>query len=284
MVDKYSKKDYNNNIVVATPLTEVPIGDSFFDKSYLSPLEHISLLQSRGLIINLKEKEDLIRLIEKVGYYSFSRYFKHFYQKNSKTFQENTSAIQIIQAFEENEVLRYLLVPALLSLEARLSTLIVETMVQQSSDIYWHLHKDFETITLSPPLSSLRNNPSWELISKQDFGTLCKILQRIPYRSKKKILRTFHISKPFRPEQIYDIFNGLRFLRNQCVHKEKLLGEGFKTAPPPFIEGSKPHHLSNLVHWIIFLSLSIDENNTLKDEIEEIRTRVKKTLPKTLHF
>ncbi|MDX2086174.1 MAG: Abi family protein [Candidatus Melainabacteria bacterium] len=311
-VDIVKSNDHNAIIEVTTPLEEVPHGDSFFG-NFLSDSQHVVLLKERGLDFkNSYEEDRFLRLLNTVGYYKLSQYFKHFYTSpKTKIFVAGTSSKQILTAHRQNERLRSLFIDSLLKIESRMKTLITEKMIQEKNDIYWCFLPEFAELEL--PKKALAKNqnglytaqstqiffehypshthdrlPAWVVMQSQSFGTLCQLLrhQAMPKRLLKKSIASEWMPERVNYTSVYKVFDAMRHLRNLSVHHGKLLGESIRIAPPPWngLDSKMVHRLDNFLFWIEQLLKPVTPRDSFSKEMKEIIDIVNRDCPETMHI
>jgi len=312
--------DNNANIEVATPLsdsvTDVPHGDSFSFTDFLTLEHHVELLKQRGLTFkNIHEELRFQKLINTVGYYRLSQYFKHFYTTyHSKQFITDIKAKQIITAYKQNERLRILLIDALLKLESKLRTLLTEELILATRDVYWCYEPSFAAMELVSKATRTRTDrkthqesyteqstrlffehypkhkriPAWVAMQSQEFGTLCQLLKHrsFPKRILKSMVGQFALPKEQNYNSLYPIFDALRHLRNLCVHHEKLIGEQLRIAPPLWngLHPNLAHSLPNFLFWIERLLQSVTVRDSFANELREIIQIVNRDCPQSMHI
>jgi abortive infection bacteriophage resistance protein len=274
-------------------------------KNIIGIEQHLELLEDRGLTFKGDHNKDSFRrLILSVGYYKISQYFKHFYTNRKDKIFSDIHSDSIKKAYSQNERLRRILVSALLQIENFLSTLIVESMNHREGFAYWHYSEQYQDLNLLAPCFQRNSKgaflnqpvahfkadypshtllPSWVVLPCHDFGTLCQLIPLLPSQARKEIARKLQLPRKYRSEQIYDVFNGLRYLRNQCVHNKKLLGESIKTAPPLFEGQLDANHLNNCLAWILYFSFSMNGKSSTYNELQEIE-KVCLDLPEKLQI
>jgi abortive infection bacteriophage resistance protein len=303
-IDKLTDSSNNKVIAVATPLLEVHQGGSFCFNDFLTPQQHVLLLKERGLLFrDIYEEDRFIKLIQSVGYYPLSQYFKHFYQPNSKLFKPNTQAKSIITTYRQNERLRLLLIASLLKLETKFRTLLTEQMIATTTDIYWCYNSAFENLGLITTATRKQQGnyteqatrlfvqqypehtqlPAWVVMQPQNFGTLCELLKhsKTPRKIWLPIIKELNFPKKYTPKTLYPVFNALRYLRNICVHQGKLLGENLRISPPLWIDipAQDAQKISNTIAWVQHLLQSVTERGSFNTELREIQKTLQQFCP-----
>jgi abortive infection bacteriophage resistance protein len=273
--------------------------------------EHLLLLKQRGLTFkNDYEEERFVRLLDTIGYYKLSQYFKHFYTGScTKQFTEGTTGKHIITAYKQNERLRSVLIDALLKLECKLRTLLTEAMIASTQTHYWCYGSEFKALKLVEA-ATRRNSkglyhaqstqlfntqypshtqlPAWVIMQAQDFGTLCQLLKHKHCEPKvrKRIAKSLALPFPHKYTALYNIFDALRYLRNKCVHHEKLLGEGLRVAPPLWVgvPSERTHYLDNALFWVEHLLKSVTVRASFSQQLGAIVDTVNSQCPEALHL
>ena len=285
---------------------------------------HISLLSDRGLAFSTKEETMLCHAIESIGYYQLSTYLKHFYgfPKENKVFRQDAQVTDILKSYETNEVLRQILFKALLKIEDHLKTFLIETFISEFQDAYWCKYQTFaflnltakalETIDLKQkkskkiayryqatrlffyhyPTHDCTVLPAWVVLQCQDFGTL-SLLLRFPKNKThhkqvkavlQKLAQKINLPRSLSLNELYDVYNGLRYLRNEVVHGGKLLGECPHISPPVYDTHAEQRTLTNTLKWVLHLIQIIEPNGDFEEKLNQLRNEVCATLPKDLHF
>lgn len=126
-----------------------------FEKKATPPSLLIPLLQNRGLII--ESSSDATETLTKIGYYRFSGYAYPFLaDKKAHRFLTGTSFNQIINHYNFDRELRFLLGEALHHIEVTVRTLISDTMSVSVSP-HWFLDK---SVFQSAYLKKKQPNPN----------------------------------------------------------------------------------------------------------------------------
>jgi abortive infection bacteriophage resistance protein len=294
----------------------VPYNDFFVFTDFFTTEQHIQLLKDRGLLFRtIYEEESFKRLVNAVGYYRVSQYFKHFYKKETpKTFLSGTKAKQIIAAYKQNERLRALLIEALIKIEGKLNTLLTEHMITLSKDIYWCYQPHFQHFKLVEAATESRVNqktgkpayahqatrlflehypehsqlPAWVVMQCQSFGTLCVLLKQegVPNDVTKIMTKKWTLPQKYSYKSFYPALNALRYLRNLCVHNEKLLGEFLRIAPPLWqgINEKEANYLPNFLCWVTHLLQGVTERKSFSKELNEIIKATQENCPLSLQL
>ena len=266
-----------------------------YNKPYKSSQDLVSLLQTRGLIINNKSRAE--NYLRHIGYYRLSAYMcphlehpkeKHIYKKN-KTFQN------ILDLYKFNKKLRLLIFNEIEKIEIAVRSSIVNNACEFFNDPYWMTNSSYFISpsrfksTLSIVTRELTNSkedfilhfktkysnqypPAWILAEILPLGVITSIYCNIKdKRVKKEVAREFYLKvKPF--ESWMSI---ITLTRNLCCHHARVWNKQNTMLP------MEPKHITR--PWI---SLSTDKlrvyydlciikwfldcvspNNTLKDKI-----------------
>ncbi|MFM7468227.1 MAG: Abi family protein [Vampirovibrionales bacterium] len=265
-----------------------------------------------------KEKEDesqFLAIINTIGYYKFSQYFRHFYDisGNTKCFKEGTQGRDIIEAYQRNEELRQILIVMLLKIESRLKTQLIEVLIQERKDIYWCYHSDYSDLNLIDKATEKSGKskskseykaqstklffqqypnhtklPAWVVLQSHEFGTLCYLMKHSKFSNQAliAIVKKFALPKSFKAYKLIDVFNALRHLRNLCVHHEKILGESIRVKPPLWkdLPTNTDSKIDNFIHWITCLLFSMMHKNTYESELLSIIEKIQATCPKSMQI
>lgn len=311
-LDNVSETCNNDSIVATSPLafSNVSQGGSCFLPPFCDRSSHIQTLKSRGLIIPNEAVIKLEQCLLLVGYYTFSNYLKHFYSvpKFQKTFKKNTNVNSILLLYQQNESLRFLLFKVLLKIETHLKAMLSEQILTVYQDAYWCYRKEFKSLKLVAraleqtkageykelttklfytAYPNHKDIPAWAVIPCQDLGTLCQIIYVLNKKSPnkpvaKKIL--IKITEQVSVKNLYDVYNGLRYLRNIVVHGGKILGETHRICPPVYNNPQEQRTLTNTLKWVVHLMHIIEPNGDFEENLNQLRNEVCATLPKDLHF
>ena len=108
-----------------------------FGKDYKTPRELVTLLKSRGLIINDRQKAQLY--LESIGYYRLSAYM-HPLLKTPKTlhqYKEGATFSKVVMLYRIEKKLRLLLFNEIEKIEIAVREAVMNMTAEQTGDIYW---------------------------------------------------------------------------------------------------------------------------------------------------
>jgi abortive infection bacteriophage resistance protein len=175
-------------------------------------------------------------------------------------------------------------------------------MIHLTQDPYWHLNKKYGQLSLvhqhfnkehavihfKQEYPDHLSVPSWVALRVQTFGTICKLLKTLSLKEQKAIAISLSLHIGVSYKQLYNVFNALRYLRNECTHNGKIIGRRYKIKPPihPAFRhsGIDESSLTNMLFWIEEFMPLISTRQSFKNELEEIRTAVTETCPASMHF
>lgn len=167
-----------------------------YDKLSLTFEKQIDLLQSRGLII--KDKDKACKFLSQINYYRFTAYCLQFEEKRDK-FKSGTSFEQILQLYEFDRSLRFLIDEALEVIEIAVRTATAyhlshkygPFMHEDVKNFYskfdyneWieNVHKEAErsrekfVLHYKDAYDGFPSLPLWMVVEIMSFGSLSKLV------------------------------------------------------------------------------------------------------------
>ena len=267
------------------------------DKRYLTIDEQISLLESKGLIID--SKKNAIKYLNEIGYYKLINGYREPFLYNlngEKRFVDDTSIQNLYDLYTFDHKLRVLFFNFISDCEIviknRMSELISRKyginhkIYLQSSNFKQdgNVQTKFEDLKLSIckeiSKQKLKNNclnwysknykyyPFWVLNTVLSFGTISKIYSRMIQADQYEISSYFNLKS--------DVFESfllnLTLFRNVCAHNERFYN--FRTRnkiKKRDIEGSLAV-CENLGNFFQYITRDSGESKSLEEEIRHARS------------
>ncbi len=254
---------------------------------------------------------------------TYLKHFYDFPKRN-KVFRQDTQVKDILKLYEMNEALRQILFKALFKIENHLKTFLIEAFISEFQDAYWCDYKTFASLNLTTKALALEKNklkknkpeeeaykyqatrlffyhypdhaqtalPAWVVLQCQEFGTLSLLLKIPKNKTHKKqvkavlqkLAQKINLPRSLSINELYDVYNGLRYLRNEVVHGGKLLGETLHINAPAYETYQSFHTLTNTLKWVAHLMHIIEPQDDFEERLNALRNDVCATLPKDLHF
>lgn len=216
---------------------------NLYTKAPFTTKEIISKLQKKGLLIsNLQGAEQFLL---HVSYYRFSSYLINFQDlKNNKTFLHNTDFNDVMQLYDFDCKLRFLLLGAIEKIEISVRTCLINTYsLSHGTNWYENLNlfenpsKHQELLVRIDELlkknanekfikhyntnyDSSKRPPSWMVFETFTLGTLSNLFSLIKTdNTKKQVAWIFKIKAPFILESW---LHTLTYIRNIVAHHNRL--------------------------------------------------------------
>jgi abortive infection bacteriophage resistance protein len=243
----------------ATPLNDAHHGGFFimgnqkkYSKSFKTSSGLISLLESRGLIIN--DKEFAEHILKTIGYYRLSGYFKPFYQNNHNEhiFNPNIKFEAIWHTYVFDRKLRIHTLDAIERLEVVLRASISNILTEKYG-INWYLRSEpFKASWVNASRNSTQSQadrlkkevnmicqnrkeeyikhfyskydnpkypPGWMMVEAFSFGICTNIYDYLKSDYQHQVAKIFG---DYHPQIIKSVFNHIRYVRNICAHHGRL--------------------------------------------------------------
>ena len=266
-----------------------------YNKPFKSPQDLVSLLQTRGLIINNKSRAE--NYLRHIGYYRLSAYMFPVlkFPKDKHLFKDNITFQNVLELYKFDKKLRLLIFNEIEKIEIAARSAIVNIGSQMFNDQYWMTDSRYfisprrfqkTLLIIKKELSKSKEDfilhfktkysdsypPAWILAEILPLGVLTSIYCNIGNLTvKKKIAKEFDLQiKPF--ESWMSI---ITLTRNSCCHHSRVWNKQNTMQPmvPKYI--TKPwiklptdklriYFDICIIKW--FLDC-ISPNNTLKDKI-----------------
>lgn len=230
-----------------------------FEKPPLSIFEQISLLKSRGLVIN--NPKQCKTALAHIGYYRLSGYMLPFYvfPTENHVFKRGTKFEEIIEHYEFDRQLRILCINAIEKIEVSFRANVSNYMSLYDKNSHWyeneHYFKDIKYH--SKLLNELRNDlgkptdkflrkpkekfidhyhskysypelpPSWMIFETLSFGEISFLFKNLLDCHKKQIASSFDQDDKILSSWIHS----LCFLRNLCAHHSRVWNRDMSISP-----------------------------------------------------
>lgn len=261
--------------------------------------EQIVLLESRGMIIDDKEKAKEILL--DIGYYRLGFYWFHFektypsIKNRNHILKSNTKFCDVISLYYFDCTLRNILSKYLNRIEVNFRTFIIYTVSNQYQNTRWFAEKqiiDSKFLNYLPNCyNSIRKNmaikrhhnkypddiyaPAWKTLEYMTLGDIIML-----YWSLKDNLLKEEISKHYNITNInvfYNYLNTIRTVRNLCAHGHNIydlnLQKSLQIGPIVNISNERRH---NIVGCLLVISYFLKEISYNRDK--ELRNEITKLL------
>ncbi|MBU0457823.1 Abi family protein [Patescibacteria group bacterium] len=222
-----------------------------YSKPPLSIDDQLSLLQSRGVIV---EQEEYARnFLRHVGYYHLSAYCKH-YQNHDDVFIEGTTFEQIKDTYTFDRRLILLCFDAIERIEISLRAQMTNELAM-SHGVLWYLEEDLygnqqkllrsqedfkEEIDKTKSREGFLKEfyrkyttenwpPSWIMMEILSFGKTVRCLGNLKRNHQNRISAAYQINNIV----LLSWLRGLVDIRNICAHHERLWNREIKPAEQP---------------------------------------------------
>ncbi len=275
------------------------MGTVSFTKTYLTPVQHIALLKSRGL--SIADEKLAENYLTNVGYYRLSAYFypllalpkeNHIY-KTSATFDK------VVAMYTFDSRLRSLLFTKIEKIEVAIRSTLGGFVAEQTGDIFWLTDAaNYQSLdrydTLMSVISKEYNGsredfiehfkntysepfpPAWMLLEILPFGNMAHIYMNLADPAvKKKIARHFGLQPPVFTSWLL-VLSGLR---NLCCHHSRVWNKLLPIRPAeprrvvhPWIDPAKTN--SQRIYFrcsmIAYLLRTIAPDSNFKAELKAL--------------
>jgi abortive infection bacteriophage resistance protein len=218
-----------------------------YNKARLSYEQQIQKLEEKNL--NFRDKVKAKYHLQHIGYYRLSGYWFHRKENNSNKFEDKNYFEDFVEAYLEDEKLKFLLMACLLKLEISLranmayvfssllgsyflydkdyfnsyfksDTKIIESLTKSKETFAEHAVKNYE----------LRSIPPWIYLETSTFGNLYNLYKNLKSKPKtSKIINVIQAKKQV--ALIYGVqknslfesaLHSLYVVRNACAHHSRL--------------------------------------------------------------
>jgi abortive infection bacteriophage resistance protein len=220
-----------------------------FKKPALTISEQIDLLETRGLIINNREKAT--HYLQYIGYYRFSGYLHPFKQADGR-YTKNTTFERVLDLYIFDRKLRMLTFDAIERIEVACRNIITASMSENHGAFWFNKSKLFEPKNngyretqniIKKTLEKQSKNvfirhyynkydrpslpPSWMLFETLSMGAVSKILTFLIVEERKKIAKMASIQE----WDLVSWMQALTYTRNLCAHHSRLWNRTFTVKP-----------------------------------------------------
>jgi abortive infection bacteriophage resistance protein len=227
-------------------------GKEQFGKPALSVDRQISLLTSRGLIIEDEAKAK--HYLSFIGYYRLSGYCLHFQNGGNGEirhhFKSGTTFDSVLDLYIFDRKLRLMLIDIIERIEVAIRECISNTL-SNHYDGHWFLNSDhFKSIPDHEKLlqylrKEVKNSkelfikhyhqkycspelpPSWMTFEILSLGTLSRIFKALNQENKKEVSKIFNLDSKI----IESWLHSITYLRNLCAHHNRVWDRSFTIKP-----------------------------------------------------
>jgi abortive infection bacteriophage resistance protein len=278
-----------------------------YNKTPLSFQEQISLLKSRGLIIDDDAKA--ISYLQEISYYRLSAYFLP-YQASKDTFENKINFEQIIKTYSFDRELRLLVFDCIERIEVSIRTQFIYQMAVFHNDSHWqdnqnhfitpyynkignlvNPYADFQTIiskakTARTPETYIKhyitnytkpaNPPSWMCFELLTIGELSHIYRGLKNNADKKRIADFF---DVHPTVFTSWLHTLTYVRNICAHHSRLWNRDLAIEPEKLLKPkgkwiAKPFENNKRVFYFLcvlrYMLLRANPGNSMKQKVENL--------------
>lgn len=266
-----------------------------YNKPPLDFPAQIALLKQRGMVFT--DEDIALESLHSISYFRLANYWKHFEQKETRYFKENSKFESVLGLYSFDQELRNIIFSSIQNIEIAFRTR-VSHFLSMKYGAFWFLdssiiknqqihlmcieklkeemersHEEFiqeHNIKYDEPIFP----PSWKIIEVASFGTLSKLYSNITEAYiKKEIARSFQL-----PSYLF-LENWMKcatVLRNCCAHHARLWNRRFSVIPkyPAILPGQwiktplqRPEKLYGQLCCLVYLEQSINPNSNLRDRI-----------------
>lgn len=222
-----------------------------FGKEYKTSQELVSLLESRGLLINDKQKAQ--RYLENIGYYRLSAYMHPLLKtpKSLHQYKSDASFEKVMMLYRFDKKLRLLLFNEIEKIEIAVREAVMNMTAERTGDIYWltnasHFHnqnifsnsmamlsKEYEHST-EDFIGHFKRTytepfpPAWILGELLPMGSVNMYYRNLKDKTlKKQIAKRFYLHAPVFESWL----SVLTLTRNSCCHHARVWNKVNKIIP-----------------------------------------------------
>lgn len=269
-----------------------------YNKEPISISDQISLLKSRGLIVD--DEDAAKKTLSVISYFRFANYLRPFEaDKTSHKFKVGKLFDDAVSLYYFDKDLRSIIFNAIQTVEIALRTRVVQYFSMKHGPFWFMdtgLFKDKKVHddcikTIQSELSRTNEDfikthfakydfpempPAWKTLEVVSFGTLGKLYSNFKDNAvKKEVARSFNVPQH---EYLESWIAGLAALRNCCAHHARVWNRVYPIKPKlPSAKKMRSEWIdvSNVAHNRLFAILCcllywvnhIKTNNTVKTEI-----------------
>lgn len=288
------------------------MGKLKYNKPATSVNDQISLLESRGMVFS--DKLYATKFLSNINYYRLSGYWIPFeLSRNPHSFQPGTTFESVINLYEFDKMLRFILFEGISKFEVSFRTQFAHQMgLDHGSHSYLdpHLCNNFSDWISN--MSKVQNEkkrstekfikhfdnvyeesfpPIWVVCEIFSMGTLsCWYKNLIPGTTKDKIAQHYNIDNHLLESWIHT----LSVIRNHCAHQSRIILKPITVNPKKPLSSSisisnlwdtkRQSSLYNIILVLRYLSLQIDTDSGWKDELFAFLNKNKEMIKTFLHF
>lgn len=292
----------------AKPLNNAQIGRSFFyipfmkqhfSKSCLTPQQHITLLNSRGLSISDKHKA--ISYLTNIGYFRLSAYFYPLleFPKENHRYKTGATFKSVMDMYRFDRKLRLLIFNEIEKIEVAIRSCITNYASLNFGNLFWLTDENyfnneakFQT-TLAVIDKEIQNSkedfishfsetyledypPAWMITEIIPFGSLTHIYMNLKDKGlKKKIAQHFGLQAPVFASWLI-VLGGLR---NICCHHARMWNRELPISPTEprqmkfgWIDSSRTdkRRMYYRICMIRYFLFTVSPNNTFRDKLKAL--------------
>lgn len=262
-------------------------------KTHISLAEQVSLLESRGLIIDNRSKVE--QALSNINYYRLSGYLHDFKDKNTDTYKENLSWDRLKSIYDFDRKLTRVLMFALEDIEETLKTrlsymitshfpqdplIYLKPTIYRDYDQYIsfldHFYREKENNQNLPFIKHHKNEydgflPMWVAVEILTMGNLNAIYKNLDGKYQKELAKKYKTG----PNQLKNWIENLTYTRNHLAHYMRIYNFNFGRSPVECRKHPRCFPATNMIFDQIFIMgcmhSSIDEwNDYILHEISSL--------------
>lgn len=275
------------------------MGTVSFGKTYLTPVQHIALLQSRGL--QIADENLATSYLTNVGYYRLSAYFYPLLEvpKEKHIYKRGASFDKVVSMYTFDSRLRSLLFTKIEKIEVAIRSTLANIVAEDTGDIFWVTDPaNYQSLDRFNTLMNVIDKeytgskedfiehfkatysepypPAWMILEILPFGNMAHIYMNLADLSlKKKIAQHFGLQPPVFTSWLL-VLSGLR---NLCCHHSRVWNKLLPIRPAeprrvvhPWIDPSKTN--SQRIYFrcamIAYMLCTIEPGNDFKGELKAL--------------
>ena len=292
----------------AKPLNNAQIGRSFFyipfmkqhfSKSCLTPQQHITLLNSRGLSISDEHKA--ISYLTNIGYFRLSAYFYPLleFPKENHRYKTGATFKSVMDMYRFDRKLRLLIFNEIEKIEVAIRSCITNYASLNFGNLFWLTDENYFNdeakfrTTLAVIDKEIQNSkedfishfsetyledypPAWMITEIIPFGSLTHIYMNLKDKGqKKKIAQHFGLQAPVFASWLI-VLGGLR---NICCHHARMWNRELPISPTEprqmkfgWIDSSRTdkRRMYYRICMIRYFLFTVSPNNTFRDKLKAL--------------
>lgn len=245
--------------------------------------EQIDILEKRKL--EIKDREEIKRILSRVNYYRLSGYFKYFYVEGKEEFKERITFEDIYKLYKFDESLRRLIMNLTEEVEVSFRTYVAYYIAHNfgeeghldvskfdpKSEVYHNkfIDKLKDKIDSYEDKEFIRHHkekyegklPIWVIVEIFSFNDLSRLYGNMKNTDRKEIIK-INYTDPKIVRSAYDVRNWIKVLtdvRNMCAHYERLFNKRLTNSIklPPMYDGKV--FSNNVFAALIILKLLVND-------------------------